>query len=62
MTGETRLHTCYDAESRGVALLLAGHYASERFGVEQLAEVLADQFPALSVWASHDEADPLVWL
>jgi len=62
VTGETRLHTCYDAEARGVALLLAGHYASERFGVERLAGVLAKQFPELTVWASRDESDPLQWL
>ncbi|HMC12224.1 MAG TPA: Nif3-like dinuclear metal center hexameric protein, partial [Pirellulaceae bacterium] len=62
VTGETRLHTCYEAEARGVAMLLAGHYASERFGVERLAEVLAGQFPALAIWASRDEADPLRWL
>jgi dinuclear metal center YbgI/SA1388 family protein len=62
VTGETRLHTCYDAEARGVALLLTGHYASERFGVERLATVLAAQFPQLTVWASRDEADPIRWL
>jgi putative NIF3 family GTP cyclohydrolase 1 type 2 len=59
VTGETRLHTCYDAESRGAALLLAGHYASERFGVERLAEVLAQQFGIAKIWASRDERDPL---
>jgi len=62
VTGETRLHTCYDAEARGFALLLAGHYASERFGVERLAAVLAGQFPGLTVWPSRDERDPLAWL
>jgi dinuclear metal center YbgI/SA1388 family protein len=62
VTGETRLHTCYEAESRGIALLLAGHYASERFGVERLAEILAAQFPKLTIWPSRDEADPLQWV
>ena len=62
VTGETRLHTCYDAKDRGAALLLAGHYASERFGVERLAIVLGEQFPELTIWASRDEADPLTWL
>ena len=62
VTGETRLHTCYDAAARGVGLILAGHYASERFGVEALADVLARQFPELSVWASQQERDPVVWL
>lgn len=61
VTGETRLHTCYDAEARGLALLLCGHYASERFGVERLAAVLAEQFPQLTVWPSRDERDPLQW-
>src|SRR5262245_25680945 len=61
VTGETRLHTCYDAAARGVALLLCGHYASERFGVERLAAVLAAQFPQLTIWPSRDERDPLTW-
>jgi putative NIF3 family GTP cyclohydrolase 1 type 2 len=62
ITGETRLHTCYEAEARGIALLLAGHYASERFGVESLAQIIAAQFPAIAVWPSQGERDPLVWL
>jgi dinuclear metal center YbgI/SA1388 family protein len=61
VTGETRLHTCYEAEARGIALLLAGHYASERFGIERLAETIAREFPSLAVWASRDERDPLRW-
>ncbi len=62
VTGEVRFHTCLEAESLGMGLVLAGHYASERFAVEQLAEVLAQQFPALKVWTSADEKDPLHWL
>ncbi len=61
VTGETRLHTCYDAEARGIALLLCGHYASERFGVERLAAVLAKQFPQITIWPSREERDPLAW-
>lgn len=61
VTGETRLHTCYEAEARGITLLLAGHYASERFGIENLAAVLQAKFPAAKVWASRDERDPLLW-
>ena len=62
VTGETSFHTCLEAESTGVALLLPGHYASERFAVEHLAEVLAAHFASLEIWASHNERDPLCWV
>ena len=61
VTGETRFHTCLEAESTGIALVLVGHYASERFGVERLAEVLSSQFPSLTIWPSAAERDPLKW-
>ena len=61
VTGETNFHTCLEAESTGVALLLPGHYASERFAVEHLADVIASEFNELSVWPSHRETDPLRW-
>jgi putative NIF3 family GTP cyclohydrolase 1 type 2 len=50
--GEARFHTCLEAEASGVALLLPGHFASERFGVERLADMLARQFSAVRVWPS----------
>lgn len=62
ITGETSFHTCLEAEASGIALLLPGHYASERFAVERLAEVLDGHFPQLECWASQDERDPLLWL
>lgn len=61
LTGEARFHTCLEAEASGVGLLLPGHFASERFGVESLAESLAEQFPGLEVWASRQERDPIRW-
>ena len=62
LTGEARFHTCIEAEAAGVALLLAGHYATERFGIERLAEVLASRFAEISAWASRQERDPLAWI
>jgi dinuclear metal center YbgI/SA1388 family protein len=62
LTGETRFHTSLEAESRGMGLILAGHYATERFAVERLAEVLSREFPDAHIWASRRERDPLQWL
>jgi dinuclear metal center YbgI/SA1388 family protein len=62
VTGETTFHTCLEAQASGIALILPGHFASERFAVEQLAEVLARKFPPLTVWSSRAERDPLEWL
>jgi dinuclear metal center YbgI/SA1388 family protein len=62
LTGEARFHDCLEAAARGIALLLVGHYASERFGVEHLADVLARKYPSVETWASRRECDPLRWL
>jgi dinuclear metal center YbgI/SA1388 family protein len=61
LTGEARFHAALEARALGIALVLAGHYATERPGVEDLADVLAGQFPTLAIWASRDERDPLSW-
>jgi dinuclear metal center YbgI/SA1388 family protein len=59
--GEARFHTCLEAEAASIGLLLPGHFASERFAVECLADVLGHQFPDVQVWASRREHDPLQW-
>ena len=60
--GETTFHTCLHAEAEGVSLLLTGHFASERFAVEQLASRLAEKFSDAHVWASRQERDPIQWI
>jgi dinuclear metal center YbgI/SA1388 family protein len=62
VTGEARFHTCLAAEASGVGMVLAGHYASERFAVQSLAEYLAQRLTAVTVWASAREQDPLRWV
>jgi dinuclear metal center YbgI/SA1388 family protein len=59
LTGEVRFHDCLAARAEGLALVLPGHYASERCGVEELADVLREKWPGLEVWASRRERDPI---
>jgi dinuclear metal center YbgI/SA1388 family protein len=61
LTGEARFHACLEARESGLALVLPGHYATERPGVEELARTLERQFPQLTVWASRAETDPVGW-
>lgn len=61
LTGETNFHTCLEAKANHAALVLPGHYASERFALEVLAELLAAEFSDAKVWASEKESDPLSW-
>ncbi|PQO31544.1 Nif3-like dinuclear metal center hexameric protein [Blastopirellula marina] len=57
--GETSFHTCLEAKAQNVALILVGHFASERFAVEKLASILADAFPAANVWCSRQDVNPI---
>ncbi len=59
ITGETNYHTCLEAMARGVALVLPGHFASERFALLSLADYLGDLLKGISVWASRSELDPV---
>jgi dinuclear metal center YbgI/SA1388 family protein len=59
LTGEARFHRALEAEALGLGLVVAGHHATERPGVEDLAARIASEFPAAEVWASRYEADPL---
>jgi dinuclear metal center YbgI/SA1388 family protein len=59
LTGEARFHDVLAAQAQRIALVLPGHYASERCGVEDLAARLRQQFSSLEIWASRRERDPL---
>jgi len=61
VTGEASFHTCIEAEASEIAMILVGHYSSERFAVERLVGLIEKQFPMLKVWASRKETDPLKW-
>jgi dinuclear metal center YbgI/SA1388 family protein len=59
VTGEASFHTCLAAEADSICLLLAGHFASERFALDLLADFLAEKLPGTAVWSSRQEKDPL---
>lgn len=59
LTGESRFHSCLEAREYGLALVLLGHYATERPAMEKLVDVLDAQFPTLTVWPSRVECDPI---
>jgi len=59
ITGEATFHTCLEAQSLSIGLLMIGHFASEKFAMDQLASRLAVAFPQLTVWGSQRESDPV---
>jgi dinuclear metal center YbgI/SA1388 family protein len=63
VTGEATFHTCLEAEALGIALILVGHYGSERFAMERLAVLLGEQLrhfgDGIEVCASFADVDPL---
>ncbi len=60
VTGEATFHTCLEAKANDVSLILLGHFASERFAVDDLATRLAASFIDCQVWSSREESDPLI--
>jgi dinuclear metal center YbgI/SA1388 family protein len=62
VTGEVRFHDFLAARAQGLALVLPGHYATERCGVEELASRLQQEWPDLHVWPSAREQDPVTWV
>lgn len=62
VTGETTFHTCLEARANNISLILLGHFSSERFAVESLAQRLAKDLPDLDIWPSEEESDPLSWV
>jgi dinuclear metal center YbgI/SA1388 family protein len=62
LTGEMRFHDYLAAKALGIALLLPGHYATERFAVEELAAKLQARWSEIRVEASRHDADPVSWV
>jgi dinuclear metal center YbgI/SA1388 family protein len=50
LTGEPKENVMADAREAGIHFIAAGHYATERFGVRRLGELLADRFGVEHIW------------
>lgn len=48
VTGEVKQHVALEAVESGLAMIAAGHYATEQPGVVALAEAMRDQLPEIS--------------
>jgi len=59
VTGELRFHDCLAAKSSGLSLCLPGHFASERLGLEYLADQISREQTGIKAWAARCERDPL---
>lgn len=62
LTGEIRFHDELAAQAAGMTVLAAGHYATERPGIDALARRLAAHLPHCKVWASCTEHNPSQWV
>ncbi len=59
VTGEARFHYCLEARTKGISLILPGHFGSERPAMEAMALWLAERFPEMTVFSSESETDPI---
>jgi dinuclear metal center YbgI/SA1388 family protein len=55
LTGEATYHQCLEADALGVALILIGHFASEFFAMQRLADLIQERVPDLECFASQQE-------
>jgi GTP cyclohydrolase I len=59
LTGEATFHQCLEAKAAGLSMLMIGHFASEKFAMDELASLCKAEFDNLEVWGSINEKDPV---
>lgn len=62
VTGEANHHAACDAKQRGMGLVAAGHWATERPIAAVLAKRLSEAFPDIPVTVSRADQDPFAYL
>jgi len=59
VTGEARFHAAVECQSRGINLVLMGHYCSERPAVIRLAALLSARLGDVECFSSEHDQNPL---
>jgi dinuclear metal center YbgI/SA1388 family protein len=62
ITGELKMHETQDLAAAGIAVILGGHYATERMPLNAWAPRLAAELPGVDVRLSEVECDPAQWV
>jgi dinuclear metal center YbgI/SA1388 family protein len=55
LTGEATYHQALEAQASGLSMLLMGHFASERFAMKSLAQLLQEHLPDVQCMPSKSE-------
>jgi len=58
VTGDLKHHTAIDATGKGICIVDAGHYATERIIIPRLVKAVSKRFPDVDVFCSTVEDDP----
>lgn len=56
VTGEATYHQVLEAQASGIAMLLMGHFASERFAMQKLASMLGESLADVECISSESES------
>jgi len=59
LVGESKYHVFLEAQFSNISLIVPGHYATERFAMERMAELIQTKFPDIISWVSSVENDPV---
>jgi putative NIF3 family GTP cyclohydrolase 1 type 2 len=53
VTGEVKQHIALEAQTQGIAMIAAGHYATENPGMKRLANQLSERFGSIE-WLMYE--------
>lgn len=62
ISGDIKHNYWIEADSRGIALIDAGHYGTESHAAHKLAKLITTEFPNIHVFSAECEQDPCEYL